>query len=398
MITTLVPIMELFDRTELQTSGRKYTAEGFLVVDARIARTGIQEYLAIEMGLEDRDPMTYIKVYRPSEEVFSQDSMSSFANKVVTDDHPTELVNAKNATSLTVGYSSSDIRRDGIFLVTQLHIIDDEAIQKIKDGKVELSNGYTSDIDWTPGITPDGIPYDAIQRNIKGNHIALVDRGRCGSACKVSDNSPTNQSTVETTMPSTVQIDGVDFEVTDQVAQAVKKLQRRLSDAEEENTKLEEKVDELEEEKEKTDEEMEETKDAKAKLDTLQAKLDDALAKVPTPKTLDQLVENRLKTRDAALRVVPGIEWEGKDCETLRKEVITTLCADVDVSKVSADYIRARFDALASTSNSTNDVDAALSTQHRVPTKTTDSTNVVSDARNRFAEESRNAWKKGGKA
>jgi len=48
------------------------------------------------------------------------------------------------------------------------------------DGKVELSNGYTSEIEFKAGKTNDGFEYDAIQTDIKGNHIAIVDKARCG--------------------------------------------------------------------------------------------------------------------------------------------------------------------------------------------------------------------------
>ena len=68
--------MFLEDRSPI-SSERTYTDEGFLVVPARISRTGIQEYLAVEMGLTDRDPNDIIRVYRPEEEVFSDLSLSS---------------------------------------------------------------------------------------------------------------------------------------------------------------------------------------------------------------------------------------------------------------------------------------------------------------------------------
>lgn len=372
------------------TSQRSYTDEGFLVVPAKIARTGIQEYQAFEMGLTDKEPTDIIRVYRPEDEVFNPDSLASFANKPVTDDHPTSLVDTTNAKELSVGHSGPEVTKDGIFAITVLHVTDAIAIKNIEDGKVELSNGYTSDIEWSPGVAPDGENYDAIQRNIKGNHIALVSKGRCGPACKVSDNLPA-KITKEPIM-ATVNIDGVDFEMSDQALQATRKLQQRLIDTEE---KAEKDKEEL---KKKEDELEEVEKKAKKSEDTLQAKLDDALAKAPTPEILDQLVSNRITTRDAAIKISPELKFEGKDCETIRKEVVADKCPELNMETVTVDYVRARFDALTSAAPASSDSVLDLALRKQVTNKDDDETKpvTVSDARQKFINRSKDAWKTGG--
>ena len=238
--------MFLTDRLNITTE-REYTDEGFLKVPARISRTGIQEYLAVEMGLTDKDPKDIVRVYRPEDEVFTDESLTSFANKPVTNNHPPELVNSRNSRQYSVGMSGPEVTRDGMFAKTVLHVTDEDAIKNIESGKVELSNGYTADIEWTPGVTPDGEQYDAIQRNIKGNHIAIVERGRAGPACRVADNLPTLGD--EVTMAK-ITIDGVDFEVSDQAAQAVGKLQERLKDSEMETQETDEDLKKKEDEME----------------------------------------------------------------------------------------------------------------------------------------------------
>ena len=122
--------MFLADRLNITTE-RLYTDEGFLKVPARISRTGIQEYLAIEMGLTDRDPNDIIRVYRPEEEVFSDESLSSFANKPVTNNHPPELVTSANARQYSVGMSGPEVTRDGMFVATVLHVTDQASIDDI---------------------------------------------------------------------------------------------------------------------------------------------------------------------------------------------------------------------------------------------------------------------------
>lgn len=379
--------MFLTDRLNITTQ-REYTDEGFLKVPAHISRVGIQNYLAVEMGLTDREPTEIIRVYRPESEVFSDQSLQSFANKPVTDNHPPELVNTQNAKQFSVGMSGPEVVRDGTLAKTVLNITDATAISNIESGKVELSNGYTADIDWTPGVTPDGENFDAIQRNIKGNHIAIVERGRAGSACRVADNSP---DTGDKKPMAKITIDGVDFEVSDQAAQAVSKLQAQLKDAENEAQKNAEEV------KAKEDEMEEEKKKASKTEDALKAELDDAKSKLPTADSLDKLVKDRIAVVDSVRKVMPEIEFEGKDADTLRKEVVAAKCPNVQMDSVSPDYIQARFDMLldAAEDNSQQDLDNAFSKQ---VTKDNDGekdnrpASVI--ARDKANERARNAWKK----
>ncbi len=375
--------MLIQDRIKIR-SQREYTDEGFLITKSRIARTGIQDYYAFELGLTDREPTAIVKIFRPEEEVFSDESLRSFANKTITDNHPEEMVTAANAKSLSVGHSGNEVTRDGMFAETLLHFTDSEIIKKIEDGKVELSNGYTSDLEWTQGVTPDGENFDAIQRNIRGNHIAVVDNGRCGASCRVSDHKP--NETGEPTMAIAL-IDGLEYEVSDQTAQAIKKQTARLDAAEE---KVKDQEEELEKKKAE-DEEGEENlkKDHKVKLDTMQAKLDDADSKVPTPEMLDALVDNRIATRDAAVLIMPELEWVGKDCEAIRKEVVTAKVDNFDGEKMSPDYIRARFDMLAEPflNDSQKELNDSFSDQH----KNKEAKPLTGRAKH--MKETRDAWK-----
>lgn len=378
--------MFLADRLNISTE-REYTDEGFLRVPARISRIGIQEYLAVEMGLTDRDPTDIIRVYRPEEEVFSDDSLNSFASKPVTNNHPPELVNPKNFRNFGVGFSGPEVTQDGMFAKTVLHVTDEEAIKNIESGKVELSNGYTADIDWTPGVTPDGEQFDAVQRNIKGNHIAIVERGRAGPACRVADNLPITGDKVAM---AKITIDGVDFEVSDQAAQAVDKLQARLTDAEKE---AQTKAEEI---KAKEDEMEEKAAEAKKTEDSLNAKIDDAKSKIPTTDTLDKLVAERTAVVDTVRKVAPDLKWEGKDADTLRKEVVALKCPNVQMDSVSADYVKARFDMLVESveSNSQQQLDDAFTQQVNDKDKKVEDTRSADViAREKMMADSQNAWK-----
>ena len=377
--------MLIKDRLSI-TSKRVYSDEGFLQVPAHISRVGIQRYLASEMGLTDRNPTDIINVFRPAEEVFSDASLSSFASKPVTNNHPPELVTAKNSKEFSVGMSGPEVTKDGDLVSALLTITDEEAIKSIESGKVELSNGYTANIDFTPGIAPNGEHFDAIQRNIKGNHIAIVERGRAGISCRVADNLPEYGDIV--TMAK-ITIDGVDFEVSDQAAQAVGKLQKRLSDAED---LTEEETIKAKKAKDKSDKDE---KESKKTNDALQAKLDDANSKIPNAEQMDKLVAERGAVIDSIRKVMPEIEWQGKDSNALRREVVAAKCSNVQMDSVSDDYIQARFDTLsdAVTANPQLSLDQALisTVVKDVNVKDTRPLSVI--AREKFNAETRDAWK-----
>ena len=379
--------MFLKDRLKITTE-RTYTDKGYLQVPSRISRTGIQEYYAIEMGVKDREPNDLIKVYRPPEEVFSEDSLKSFSNKPVTNNHPPELVNVGNYKKYSVGHSGNEVVRDGMFVKANLTLMDKEAIEDIESGKSELSNGYTSDIDWTPGVTPEGEQYDCIQRNIKGNHIAIVERGRAGSSVRVADNLP---SLGDKTLMAKITIDGVDFEVSDQAAQAVSKLQTSLKDAKKEAKKKDDKV------KAKEDEMEEKAKEAKKSEDSLRAKLDDAVSKIPSVSTLNSKVKARIDLIKDAKKVNPDIEWEGKDNDTIIREVVAGSSTKINMDSVSDDYIKARFDLLveSSDSNSQRTLDEALKDRMK-KTDVVDNRPADVIAREKMIADNKNAWKREG--
>ena len=164
---------------------RRRTPEGFLEMRARIGRAGLHDYRAGEVGgPPGAAPDAPVRVYRPPAQVFDPASMESFAGKAVTLDHPPAMVDSGNWRDHAVGHSGQGVVRDGDHVAADLFIADAAAVAKAEAG-AELSNGYWADFDFTPGVTPEGERYDAVQRNIRGNHIAIVDKGRCGASCSV---------------------------------------------------------------------------------------------------------------------------------------------------------------------------------------------------------------------
>lgn len=151
---------------------------GFLQTDAFLTRVGVFPY-------RNRDGTVRRELRLPSE-VFNPDSMATFAMMPLTMGHPNVPVTARNARQHSIGHTGQDVRRDGEKMRATIMVTDDQAISEMRRGRREISNGYFCDLEMTSGITkdidgiPDGLEYDCIQRNIEGNHVAVVDRGRAG--------------------------------------------------------------------------------------------------------------------------------------------------------------------------------------------------------------------------
>lgn len=160
------------------------TRDGYLTARVKAARTGIQDYMGVELGKPELDR---VRVYRPADEVFNLDSMGSFKGKPITDGHPKERVTADNHTQLSRGHIAG-VARDGEAVALDVAITDGNTVASIEGGGPrELSVGYVTKLDWTPGNTPDGQAYDAIQRSIFVDHLAIVPNGRAGQEFRIGD-------------------------------------------------------------------------------------------------------------------------------------------------------------------------------------------------------------------
>lgn len=175
-------------------AGVRKTRDGYLVAEARIARTGIQNYTAGELGIKDRKPTDIIRVYRPADEVFSADAMASLAHRPITIDHPREPVTADNWKRHSVGTTGGEVMRDGEFVKVPLVLMDKAAITAVDAGKRELSVGYSCNLEMTAGISDSGEAYDAVQRGISGNHLAICDVARGGPQLRIGDQSDQNNN------------------------------------------------------------------------------------------------------------------------------------------------------------------------------------------------------------
>ena len=157
------------------------TPEGFLIChDVPIARTGQQEYLAGELGL-DGDPDRLVQVQRRPEDVFDPAAVASFEGKDVPQNHPPERLMPENHALYAKGHAEN-VHREGDYLVADLHLKDPGLISDVENGVTrEVSCGYRC------CYTPDGTGYR--QTNIRGNHVAIVPRGRAGHLVAIQDSA-----------------------------------------------------------------------------------------------------------------------------------------------------------------------------------------------------------------
>lgn len=240
-------------------------ADGFLRDSPIVARTGIYIY--------QQPDGTIIREYRPPEEVFDTDSEASFVGKPIVVGHPASgIVNSDTAQDLAIGtILSSGYQKDETNIACDIVIHNPSAIGE----KRGLSLGYRVDIEEAPGITPDGQQYDVIQRNIRINHLAVVDRGRAGAKARLNLDGDEIIEGVETKMK--IKIDSVDFEVDEKIANYVNSLQNKEENA---RVKLDTANTELKSVKEQNTALKTDADDKKAKLDAMTAERDGLKAKV----------------------------------------------------------------------------------------------------------------------
>jgi hypothetical protein len=165
------------------------TPEGFLLCkDVPIARIGDMIYAAGEVPVEPR-PDALIVISRTPEEVFRTETMASFEGKPVTLGHPDEFVGPESWNALSVGTVTNVRRGTGIeddYLFADLLVTSKAAIDEVQNGLREVSCGYEADYEQLE-------PGRGVQRNIVGNHVALVERGRCGPRCAIGDEDMTKK-------------------------------------------------------------------------------------------------------------------------------------------------------------------------------------------------------------
>lgn len=171
---------------DTKNSNREKDANGFLhVKNCHCTKVQIAQYLGCEISKDLIADKVY-NVFRPEEELKKADTVQSLNGVPLQLEHHDDTAE-KPAQYTRIGATGTDAVFEYPYLSNSLHFFNQKAIDLIESGeKCELSIGYDCEIHKEAGEF-EGVPYDFVQRNIKIQHVALVECGRAGADVKVSD-------------------------------------------------------------------------------------------------------------------------------------------------------------------------------------------------------------------
>jgi len=155
--------------------------------DTPLSKPGVFPYLGREIG-PDLEPDKIYNVYRPESELNNEETIESFKLSPWFPRHEMAGDEFTSAEEIGVqGTTGQDVRYvDGQGLVATVKTFGTRLKAAIRSGMKELSCGFRCSWDVVSGITKDGVRYDVIQRNIRGNHLASVEEGRMGAGVSVA--------------------------------------------------------------------------------------------------------------------------------------------------------------------------------------------------------------------
>lgn len=286
------------------------TDEGFIKDAPIIGRVGILEYRNADGSIR--------REYRPPEEAFKSDSLASIRGKPITLGHHGLVTNSTYNHSKPIGTVLSDGRQDGN------NIRADVVIYSLDTDDRELSCGYQTELEETSGVTEDGQHYDAIQRNIRYNHLAIVPRGRAGNARLNMDGEQIWESE-EKKMSEKIKLDsGIEYEVPAEVKVAYSAMVEKADATKKEFDALQAKFD-----------------SASAEIEKLKA--DAETAKKEWEAKFDEAVKTTIELRTIATK--HGIEKaDTMSNDEIKKAVVAKVHPKLNLDGKSAEYIQVAFD------------------------------------------------------
>ena len=251
-----------YDRGEVKGDAI-VSPEGYIKANAIVTRSGIFLY--------QNPDGTIRKELRHPDDVWNVDSIASMELIPITNGHPQErMVTPENFKKLAIGYTGETIKKDGNFVMANLVITDQEGIDSvIKNGRKELSLGYLVDLDETSGEY-EGEKYDAIQKNIRYNHLAIVDKARAGAEARIAlDRADAMEYINEgkTMSKRKIKIDNEEQMVDESVADYVDRLEKDLRNLEDEKVRVESEIMDIRDKLEKTSVERDSFKDQVSEME-----------------------------------------------------------------------------------------------------------------------------------
>ncbi|MDE9518969.1 DUF2213 domain-containing protein [Xenorhabdus bovienii] len=180
--------MTMTDRLAFDRSMRSKDGNGHLIVERTVlSKAAVNPYRGKEIPGYEKLGLDPEKVYRLLRDPLELErAAKTFSKKQLLIKH-IPVDSSEPQKEYTIGAIGSDISFEDGRLYGDLSVWDGYAIDLIESGKMqELSAGYGYTPDMTPGEY-EGQHYDGVMRNIFGNHVALVERGRIGRDAIISD-------------------------------------------------------------------------------------------------------------------------------------------------------------------------------------------------------------------
>lgn len=319
------------------------TDEGYIRANAVVTRTGIFIYHNADGSVR--------RELRHPDDVWDEQSIESMALIPVTNNHPQEkLLNSKNAKHLSIGFTGETIRKDGDYIIAPLVITDQDGVDWVTNqGRKELSLGYTVDLHPENG-SYNGEAYDFRQRNIRYNHLAIVNQARAGGEARIAlDSQDTVEilTEVEKMVKKKIKIDEEEVMVEPQTADYVDRLMKDLKNLEDEKKRVDDEIKMIRDKLERTEAERDSYKERadnpkeKDGATTAEAKMDAA--------SFQKAVSERVKVLTFANNTLEKSKRANLDSMSdleIKKAVIAQCRKSISLDGKSTSYIEAMFDTI----------------------------------------------------
>lgn len=170
-------------------SAQKRDLNDFIEVKGNnISKVGVFPYSGAQIGPELEPDKIYM-VYRPESSLSEPETLESFKLIPLTDDHA--MLGSEDGMMPAEekgvhGVIGEDVYFEAPYLKANLKIFSEKLKNLINEGKKELSIGYRCLYEKLAGVY-NGDNYDFVQKEIRGNHLALVSEGRSGHDVSVMD-------------------------------------------------------------------------------------------------------------------------------------------------------------------------------------------------------------------
>ena len=173
-----------------EESARTVDANGFVTVEGNpITKEGVYEYLGKDIPGYPGNPDDLVKVYRPAEELSKPETLESFKLMPFIDEHEWLGPDGTDPGQLPLsGMTGEQVYWDPPYVKSNIRWFSNDMKSQVENGKKELSPAYSYTPSREPGVF-QGEAYTYVMRNLRGNHLALVETGRTGPDVAVMDSA-----------------------------------------------------------------------------------------------------------------------------------------------------------------------------------------------------------------